>query len=113
MPHLVELDLTHTDFRQYYVQEPVADVKPHWLLGAVYGRELLKAKLRKVRPDLKVPVWRDARELDDILEGLIDQMGLREWPEPVSVQEKIRYLRLVLAMKLAVENGTELPSIRR
>ena len=86
--------------------------EPHWLLGAVYGRELLKAQLRRKRPDLTVPLWRDAPELDAVLEGMVDQLGLRDWVEPTTMQARLRYLRLVLAMKIAVEKGARLPDFR-
>ncbi len=115
MSHVVELDLTPSDFREFYTPEPVAPEvsEPHWLLGAVYGRELLKAQLRKARPDLAVPLWRDAPELDTVLEGMVDQLGLRDWAQPVTMHAKVRYLRLVLAMKVAVEKNAPLPSFCR
>lgn len=108
MPHIVELDLSPSDFREFYKPDPApaVDQAPHWLLGAVYGRELLKARLRKVRPELVVPLWRDAPELDPELEAMVDDLGLRGWPEPVTFAARVSYLRQVLALKVEVERVT-------
>lgn len=104
MPYVVELDLAPA-------MDAVGDhaVARHWLLDAVYGRDLLKAKLRKVRPDMTVPRMRHATELDHMLDYMVDVMGLRNWPEPVSFLERARYLRVVLRMMFAVENEQALP----
>lgn len=114
MPHAVELDFTPADFREFYLPEHIERVQSpsHWLLDAVYGRELLKAGLRKARPDLTVPTWRDAPELDGVLDGMVDHLGLRDWSEPVTMQARVRYLRLVLAMRVAVDKGAPLPNWR-
>ena len=47
MPHVVNLDLTAADFRQHPAMEFAT---PHWLLGAIYGRPLLQAKLPLALP---------------------------------------------------------------
>lgn len=112
MPHIVELDLTPSDFRQFYSADevsPAASTPPHWLLAAVYGRDLLKAKLKKVRPDLAIPSWRHAAELDPLLEEMVDELGLRNWAQPSSVNSRVRYLKTVLSMLIAVEAGRPLP----
>lgn len=82
----------------------------HWLLGAVYGRDLLKSRLRQLRPDLHVPIWDDAHELDPLLDHMIDDLGLRDWPEPRGLKERCRYLKAVTAMMVAVHGNRELPA---
>ena len=82
----------------------------HWLLDAVYGRDLLKQRLRQVRPDLLVPVWDDAPELDPLLDSVIDDLGLRDWPEPRGLKARCRYLKTVGAMMIAIRNNRELPA---
>ena len=52
-----------------------AGSRRHWLLHAVYGRDLLKLRLRQLRPDLHVPIWDDALELDPLLDHVIDDLG--------------------------------------
>ena len=49
MPHIVQLDLSDISAhgREF---EALPAASRHWLLGAIYGRDLLKAKLRQVRP---------------------------------------------------------------
>ena len=84
MPHVVNLDLTAADFRQYPAMEFAT---PHWLLGAIYGRPLLKAKLRQMRPDLQVLTMRDAPEQEQLLEVMVDVLDLRDWPEPKTVTQ--------------------------
>ncbi|MBC5767521.1 hypothetical protein [Ramlibacter albus] len=109
MPHIVELDLTPAEmFRQH----PATEREPHWLLKAVYGRDLLKEQLRRSEPNLQVPVWRDAPELDAMLEQMVDRLGLREWTRPTTLRERARYLGLVLAMTRAVQKGAALPDWR-
>lgn len=108
MPHIVELDLTPSGFRQFYCaeDEPAAAKAPaHWLLSAVYGRDLLKAKLRKERPVLNVPSWRHGADLDPHLECMVDSLGLRDWVQPATVAARVRYLKFVLSLMVAVENG--------
>lgn len=79
----------------------------HWLLDAVYGRELLKAKLRQVRPDLPVPTWRERPELDPLLDQMIEMLGLRGWEKPRTLKERWRYLCTVLQMAVGVRCGSE------
>jgi hypothetical protein len=104
MAQIVELDLNAAG----ETEAPAATAR-HWLLDAVYGRDLLKAKLRKVRPDMTVPRMRHAEELDHMLDYMIDVLRLRDWPEPVTVKERVRYLRAVLRMMIAVEKEQALP----
>ncbi|TWO70031.1 hypothetical protein FN976_16955 [Caenimonas sedimenti] len=81
----------------------------HWLLDAIYGRELLKDKLRHARPDLKVPFWRDGWELDPLLEQQVHALGLREWPRPEGLVQHLAYLRAVLRMATAVHFRRPVP----
>jgi len=103
--HVVELELTPSGAAE--ASKPA--LSRHWLLDAVYGRDLLKAKLRKVRPDMTVPRMRHAEELDHMLDYMIDVLSLRDWPEPVSVRQRVRYLRTVLRMMIAVDKEQALP----
>lgn len=82
----------------------------HWLLHAVYGRDLLKLRLRQLRPDLHVPIWDDALDLDALLDHVIDDLGLRNWLEPRGMKERCRYLKTVIAMMIAVRGSRELPA---
>lgn len=109
MPHVVSLDLIAADFRQHSAMEFAT---PHWLLGAIYGRALLKAKLRQMRPDLQVLAMRDAPEHEQLLEAMVDVLNLREWPEPRTVTEKVKALRRMLRMTLDISEGREPPSWR-
>jgi hypothetical protein len=77
---------------------------------AVYGRELLKQKLRQLRPDLTVPTWREPEELEPLLDGIIDMLGIRGWRKPAGLEGRLRYLRTVLQMLFAVRTGREFPS---
>jgi hypothetical protein len=83
----------------------------HWLLYAVYGRDLLKARLRKAHPELAVRYWARQPELDPALERTIDDLRLRSWPRPRSFADRLRYLMTVVRMKVAIESGSALPGL--
>ncbi len=82
----------------------------HWLLDAVYGRELLKARLRQLRPDMRIPAWRERPELDPVLDAVIDDLNLRLWQRPCGFKQRITYLRTVLKMISAVRCGELMPA---
>ena len=105
MPHLVELNLTAG-------QATLPQAARHWLVDAVYGRDLLKAKLRAVRPDLTVKRWAEQRELNPLLDDMVDALQLRDWPEPKSAMDRVRYVATVLKMMCAVDGGRPVPSWR-
>lgn len=109
MPHVVQIDLSNVS-QQGQVSTPG---ERHWLLRAVYGRDLLKAKLRQVRPDLTIKRWADQRELDPLLEDMVDLLGLRDWVEPRTAVARLQYLPLVLRMLVAVDEGAPLPEWRQ
>jgi hypothetical protein len=109
MPLVVKLDLTAADFRQHPAMEFAT---PHWLLGAIYGRQLLKTKLRQMRPDLEVTSLRDRPEHEQLLEAMVDVLDLRDWPKPRMVSERLKAARLILRMTLEICGGREPPSWR-
>lgn len=109
MPHVVNLDLRAADFRQHPAMEAAA---PHWLLGAIYGRPLLKMKLRQMRPDLQVLSLRDHPEHEQLLETMVDVLDLRDWPEPKGASEWFKAVRLILRMTLDISEGREPPTWR-
>lgn len=109
MPHVVNLDLTAADFRQH----PAIELEPaHWLVGAIYGRQLLKTKLRQMRPDLQVLSLRDNPEHEKLLESMVDALDLRDWPEPKTFSGRLKAVRLILRMTFDVSEGRELPTWR-
>lgn len=109
MPHVVKLDLTAADFRQHPAMEFES---PHWLVDAIYGRQLLKTKLRQIRPDLQVLSLRDNPEHERLLESIVDVLGLRDWPEPKTISERFKSVRLILRMTYELSEGREPPSWR-
>jgi hypothetical protein len=81
----------------------------HWLLDTMYGRGVLKEKLRQARPDLKVPVWEDGWELDPLLDELVDALGLRQWPRPEGFIQCLAYLRAIVRISIAVHFRRPVP----
>lgn len=81
-----------------HVRAAAASHPRHWLLDAAYGRELLKLKLRQLRPDLNVPRLSDPPEQEPLLEQMVDEMGLRGWPRPVGIKSRLRYLKTVILL---------------
>lgn len=109
MPHVVNLDLTAADFRQHPAMQTET---PHWLVGAIYGRHLLKTKLRHTRPDLEVLSMRDNPAHEPLLESMVDTLDLRDWPEPKTISDRLKALRLILRMTFEISEGREPPTWR-
>lgn len=109
MTYIVNLPLTTDDFRQH----PALETEPrHWLLDSVYGRQMLKIKLGLDRPDLKVLKLREQRELDPHLNVLIEMLGLRDWPAPRTMAERVKAFRLQLRMLVELVEGRPIPDWR-
>ncbi|HEX2548060.1 MAG TPA: hypothetical protein VHL79_24460 [Ramlibacter sp.] len=83
------------DFRQHPALTAAA---PHWLRGTVYGRHLLKLKLRQVHPQLYVALVRPQPEHEGLLEAMVDLLDLREWPQPRTLSERVAATREILRM---------------
>ncbi|WP_300654384.1 hypothetical protein [Hydrogenophaga sp.] len=113
MPYAVDIDMSF----QFYPQRSESDGPAaaavegacpearHWLLGTVYGRDLLKAALRLERPDLVVPEFKTALLLDPQLDAMIDKLGIRHWQRPASLVDRGNYLRVVMRMVMALSAG--------
>ena len=108
MKSMIHSIATHTAAPHPDSQEPA---QAHWLLYAVYGRDLLKAHLRKAHPELAVRYWARQPELDPALEHAITDLRLRSWPRPRSFADRLRYLMTVVRMKVAIEAGSPLPDL--
>jgi hypothetical protein len=93
MPHSTETPLRPSDFRQHPATE---FSQPHWLTNTIYGRHLLKTKLRQTRPDLQVLMIRYQPEYEPLLEAMVDVLDLRGWPEPETASERLKALRAIL-----------------
>jgi hypothetical protein len=81
--------------------------KRHWLLDAVYGRELLKLKLRQLGLDLLVPGWTQPANLEPLLGHAIEVLGISAWRKPMGLRQRLHYLRTVLRMMIEVRQGRE------
>lgn len=100
MDQIITRSETGMDLRQdLSAQESV----PHWLLRSVYGRHLLKTKLRQIRPDLQVSMIRDQPEYEQLLDSMIDELNLREWLEPRTVSERLKAIRQILRTTFEIE----------
>lgn len=106
---MVKLQLSARDFRQH---PAMAACEPHWLLGTVYGRHLLKAKLRQARPDLQVLMIRDQPEYEQLLESMVEVLGLREWVKPRTISERLNALRMILRTAFRIGESPEPPKPR-
>ena len=87
------------------VLQRVQPKRRHWLLNTIWGRELLKTKLRQVRPYLLVPHWRELPELEPLLDEIIDELGLKEWRRPRGLVARLRYLKTVLLAAAWIDAG--------
>ena len=83
------------DFRQHPAMEFAS---PHWLRAAVYGRHLLKLKLRQLRPDLAVTLVRAQPQYEGLLEAMVDVLELRDWPCPRTPLQRLHATRAILRL---------------
>lgn len=84
----------------------------HWLLDAIYGRELLMLKLRQLGLDLVAPNSGDPSELDALLCHIIEVLGIGAWRKPHGLAQRMRYLRTVLRMMVDVRAGHQVARSR-
>jgi len=109
MPDIVHLPLSAEDFRQH----PAIETEPrHWLLDSVYGRQMLKIRLRIDRPDFKAVMLLWQRRLDPQLRVLIELLDLHDWPKPRTFKERLKASWLHLQMTYCIMEGLSLPSWR-
>jgi hypothetical protein len=71
----------------------------------MYGRQLLKTKLRVERPDLRVSMLVDAPEHEPLLDPVIDAIGAREWRQPITFSERVAAIRLMLITTLEISES--------
>ena len=86
-----ELDV-RDQFRQSYTpgdKAPRGDAR-HWILDFPSGRDLLKTAARKYKPEERLPVFGHSPGIDMVLDAMIDQLGLRDMPEPEAAFQKAK-----------------------
>jgi hypothetical protein len=88
------------DYRQHPAMELVSG---HWLRAAIYGRHLLKLKLRQLRPDLGVVLVREQPQYEGLLEAMVDVLELREWPAPRTLSQRLAATRAILRMAWSID----------
>lgn len=66
-------------------------VSRHWLLGTVFGRDVLKAYLARTRPDLLVSKWRRQPGLEGWLEDAMIALGLQDLQQPNTLHDRFQY----------------------
>lgn len=99
--------------RTICVPRRAQNTRRHWLLDTVYGRQLLNEKLRRSRPDLLVPLWRERPELDPLLDRMIDALDLRGWKKPSTLGERWRYLVQALVLTAEVRSAGDTDDAQR
>lgn len=109
MQHIVVRRVGAIDFRQH---PAIQECEPHWLLRDIYGRHLLKTKLRHMRPDLLVFMIRHQPEHEQLLESVVDVLDLRDWAEPRNLSERLKAVRQILRMAFDIDEEREPPNSR-
>lgn len=135
MPHIVTLDLTPEGGTEPdddsivgagavpgFVRDPnklvAADFRlhgggvEHWLMRHPLGIDMLVNKLQEVRPDMKVPRYRITPGIRVLLDGMIDLLGMRAWPEPKTARERVRASWLIVRCAFCQGAGRPLPDWR-
>jgi hypothetical protein len=108
MPTIVSKELTSVDFRQNYFPDPAWAKETqarHWLLDNSAGRDLLKAKLMTVDPFADVGLVRIGPTAEAQLDGMIDQLGLRDLAEPTTRWERLKVEFMLLKVMAALAVG--------
>lgn len=100
MPPSVPARFRAADYRQHPAMEFAS---AHWLRAAVYGRHLLKLKLRQLRPDLDVLLVREQPQYEGLLEAMVDVLDLRDWPAPRTLSQRLAATRAILRMAWSIE----------
>lgn len=130
MPHIVHFDLTSAGGNGEH-QETLVPASPngvcklakqdfrihgggtpHWILRHPLGIDLLVSKLAAERPGMKVPRYRIPPEVMTLLDSMIDLLGMRAWPEPVTLRERLRAGWMFVRYGYCMGAGTTLPDWR-
>jgi len=83
---------------------PSREVGPrHWLIESLCGKELLVARLRQRRPDLRIARGRVYRGDLSLLEAIVDDLGLRDMPPPVGWRAQWQFFVRCAAMQWKLE----------
>ncbi|MEJ8839323.1 hypothetical protein [Ramlibacter sp. AN1133] len=75
-------------------------------MSTVYGRHLVKTKLRQMRPDLRVSLMGNQPEYEPLLESAIDVLDLRDWAQPNTLSQRLNALYKVLGMTLRLADAS-------
>lgn len=81
------------DYRQHPAMEFAST---HWLRTSIYGRHLLKLKLRQMRPDLGIVLVREQPQYEGLLEAMVDVLELRDWAAPYTLSQRMASVRAIL-----------------
>jgi hypothetical protein len=84
----------------------------HWVLRHPLGIDLLVTTLATERPDIKVTRYRIAPEMLSLLDFMIDVLGMRSWPEPQTVLERVRAGFMLMRYAYCLGSGSALPDWR-
>lgn len=85
---------------------------PHWVLRHPLGIDLLVSKLAAERPDMEIPRYRIPPELMPLLDSMIDLLGMRAWPQPVTLRERMRAGWMIVRYGYCMGAGTAPPDWR-
>ncbi|WP_194792987.1 hypothetical protein [Caenimonas koreensis] len=77
----------------------------HWLLDSIYGRGLLELRLSQLVPSIQLSIWGCGDEFTEVLEYLVDDLGLRQWKKPARLRQRLDYLNNVFRLILRVRRG--------
>ena len=107
-------EVSDVDFIEAGTERATPRADPgHWLLGHPYGRDLLACKLRLEKPQLRFQHYCLSPEVYPHLEEMVDRLGLRGWPAPLPLKEKLWASCLLLRMIWALKMKHKPPVWRR
>jgi hypothetical protein len=105
MNTLTERPMRASDFRQHYHPLPACPTWPrHWLLDHREGRNFLMMHLRRSKhaPEA-LRLCRNSLQFDAALDLMLDELELRDLPEPESFSETFRMNFKILKLITSVQ----------
>lgn len=87
--------------------------KAHLITRSNFGRGLLLDRLRWMQPHRKFSFIRIEPDIAPDLERMVDELGLRHWPEPRTKAQHLRAYIFLLACGARLNMGLTIPDWKR
>lgn len=107
------MQVSQTDRSANQPEVRAAFEKAHWITRSNFGRGLLLDRLRWVQPHRKFSFIQIELDILPELERMVDELGLRHWPEPRTRAERLRACIFLLVCGVRLSMGLTAPDWKR